>query len=157
DVKSKKSTPISITVPDDGLARRPARVNASGLVESVALSPKGERILFGARGDVFSAPAEKGPVRNLTNSSDAHDKWPRWSPDGSKIAFISDRTGEEELWIVPQDGASKPERITDGGKAFRYQPEWAPDGKRIAFGDKDGRLYVVTLEDKKLAEIAHST
>jgi tricorn protease len=157
DVKSKRTTPISITVPDDGLARRPARVSAGTLVESGALSPKGERVLFGARGDVFSAPVEKGPVRNLTNTSGAHEKWPRWSPDGSKVAFISDQSGEEELWLVAQDGSSKPEQITSGGKAFRYQPEWAPDGKRIAFGDKDGRLFVVTLEDKKLTEIAHST
>ncbi len=156
DVKTRKSTPISITVPDDGLARRPARVSASNLVESVALSPKGERVLFGARGDVFSAPIEKGPVRNLTNTSGAHEKWPRWSPDGSKVAYISDQTGEEELWVVAQDGSSKPEQITTGGKAFRYWPEWAPDGKRIAFSDKDGRLYVVTLEDRKLTEIAHS-
>jgi tricorn protease len=157
DVKSKKSTPISITVPDDGVARRPARVSASGLIESASLSPKGERVVFGARGDIFSTPVEKGPVRNLTNTSGAHDKWPRWSPDGSKIAFISDQSGEEELWVVAQDGSSKPEQITNGGKAFRYAPEWAPDGKRIVFGDKDGRLFVVTMDDKKLSEIAHST
>jgi tricorn protease len=157
DVKSRKSTAISITVPDDGLARRPSRVSAANLVESGALSPKGERVLFGARGDIFTAPVEKGPVRNLTNSSGAHDKWPKWSPDGSKIAYMSDKTGEDELWTVAQDGSSKPEQITTGGKAFRYFPEWSPDGKRIAFGDKDGRLYVVTLDDKKLTEIAHST
>jgi tricorn protease len=157
DLKSRKSAAISITVPDDGLARRPARVSAANLVESATLSPKGERALFGARGDVFTAPIEKGPVRNLTNSSGAHEKWPKWSPDGLKIAYISDQTGEEELWVVAQDGSSKPEQITTGGKAFRYQPEWAPDGKRIAFGDKDGRLYVVTLDDKKVADIAHST
>jgi tricorn protease len=66
---------------------------------------------------------EKGPVRNLTNTSGAHEKWPRWSPDGSKIAYISDQTGEEELWLVAQDGSAKPEQITSGGKAFRYQPE----------------------------------
>ncbi len=157
DVKSRKSAPVSITVPDDGLARRPARVSAGNLIESASLSPKGERVLFGARGDIFSAPVEKGPVRNLTNTSNAHEKWPRWSPDGSKVAYISDRSGEEELWIVAQDGASKPEQITTGGKAFRYFPEWAPDGKRIVFGDKDGRLFVVTVEDRKLTEIAHST
>ncbi|HYG64655.1 MAG TPA: S41 family peptidase, partial [Thermoanaerobaculia bacterium] len=86
---------------------------------------------------------------------------PCWSPDGRKIAFISDRTGEEEVWLVDQDGgsntdkgASQPEQLTRGGKAMRYAPEWAPDGKRIAFGDKDGKLYVLTVADRKLVEVA---
>ena len=69
----------------------------AALIEQFALSPKGERVLFAARGDIFSAPIEKGPVRNLTHSPGAHDKWPAWSPDGSKIAFISDKSGEEEI------------------------------------------------------------
>ena len=77
---------------------RPSRVSAAGLIESVGLSPKGERALFVARGDIFTAPIEKGPTRNLTHSSGAHDKWPSWSPDGSQIAFISDMSGEEELY-----------------------------------------------------------
>src|SRR5205085_7499420 len=47
DVKTRKTTPVSITVPGDAVARRPSRVSAAGLVESVALSPKGERVLFG--------------------------------------------------------------------------------------------------------------
>jgi len=157
DVKTRKSTPLSISVPDDGVARRPTRISAANLIESATLSPKGERVLFAARGDVFTAPVEKGPVRNLTNTPGAHEKWPRWSPDGSKIAYISDSSGEEELWLVAQDGTSKPEQITKGGKAFRYFPEWAPDSKRIAFGDKDGRLSVVTLDDRKVTEIARST
>jgi tricorn protease len=82
DTKSKKVTPLAINVPGDGLNRRPSRVNASNLISSFSLSPKGERALFAARGDVFTAPIEKGAPRNLTNSSGAHDKWPRWSPDG---------------------------------------------------------------------------
>jgi len=63
-------------------------------IEDFGLSPKGERALFVARGDIFTAPIEKGPTRNLTHSSNAHDKWARWSPDGAKIVFVSDRTGE---------------------------------------------------------------
>jgi len=154
DIKSRKVTPISITVPDDGLNRRPSRISVARNVEDVNLSPKGERVLFCARGDIFTAPVEKGPTRNLTHSSGAHDKWPRWSPDGSKIAFISDKSGEEEVWIVAQDGSSQPEQLTQGGKGMRYAPEWAPDGKRIAFSDKDGKIYILTVADKKLVEIA---
>ncbi|MGE5567478.1 MAG: S41 family peptidase [Rhodospirillales bacterium] len=156
DVKSRKSRPISILVPDDGLARRPSRVSAANLIENFGLSPKGERVLFAARGDIFTAPIEKGPTRNLTRTSGAHDKWPSWSPDGSTIAFLSDRSGEEEIWLVAQDGSKPPEQITSGGKAMRYSPEWSPDGKRIAFSDKDGGVYVLTLADRKITEVAPS-
>jgi tricorn protease len=156
EAKSGKTTPISITVPDDGLARRPSRVSAANNIESYELSPKGERALFSARGDIFTAPIEKGPTRNLTHSSGAHDKWPSWSPDGSQIAFISDMTGEEELYIVPQDGSKPPTQLTTGGQAMRYQPDWSADGKRIAFSDKDGKVFVVTVADKKMTEIVKS-
>ena len=156
DAKSGKTTPISITVPDDGLARRPSRVSAANNIESYELSPKGERALFSARGDIFTAPIEKGPTRNLTHSSGAHDKWPTWSPDGSQIAFISDMSGEEELYIVPQDGSKPPTQLTTGGQAMRYQPDWSADGKRIAFSDKDGKVFVVTVADKKMIEIVKS-
>ena len=156
NTQSGKSTSISINVPDDGLARRPSRISAANNIESVGLSPKGERALFSARGDIFSAPIEKGPTRNLTHSSGAHDKWPSWSPDGSRIAFISDLSGEEELYIVPQDGSKPAEQITRGGSAMRYQPDWSPDGKYIAFSDKDGKVWVVTVADRKLVEIVDS-
>jgi tricorn protease len=155
DIKSHKNTPVSITVPSDDPARRPSRVNAGNLIEQFQLSPKGERALFSARGDIFTVPIEKGTPRNLTNSSDAHDKWPAWSPDGAKIAYISDKSGEEEIWVVPQDGSAPAEQLTSGGKAMRYRPEWSPDGKSIAFSDKDGKLYLVTVADHKVKEIAH--
>jgi tricorn protease len=153
DTRNHKNTAVSIMVPNEGLASRPSRVSAAGQIESAALSPKGERALFAARGDVFTLPIEKGPTRNLTHSSGAHDKWPSWSPDGSRIAFMSDMSGEEELYIVPQDGLKPAEQITRGGSAMRYQPEWSPDGKFIAFSDKDGKVYVVTLADRKMVEI----
>jgi tricorn protease len=156
DARTLKSTPISINVPDEGNARRPSRVSAANQIESVGLSPKGERAVFSARGDIFSVPIEKGPTRNLTDSSGAHDKWPSWSPDGSQVAFISDKSGEEELYLVPQDGSKPAEQITQGGAAMRYAPEWAPDGKRIAFSDKDGKVYVLTLADRKLVQVADS-
>jgi tricorn protease len=154
DTQTGQSRKISIEVPTDAVAMRPSQVSAAKQIEDFGLSPKGERVVMVARGDIFTLPIEKGPTRNLTNSSNAHDKWGRWSPDGSKIAFISDMDGEDEVYLVNQDGSGKPEQLTHGFKAMLYAPEWAPDGRHIAFSDKDAKLYVLTLDDKKVAQIA---
>ncbi|MEE2792663.1 MAG: S41 family peptidase [Acidobacteriota bacterium] len=149
-----ESRPIVVMVPNDGVAMRPSRVSAAGQIEDVELSPKGERALFVARGDIFTAPIENGPTRNLTRSSDAHEKWARWSPDGSRIAFVSDRDGEDEIYVMSQDGVGTPEQLTDGGNAMRYAPVWAPDGGRLAFSDKDGRLYVLEVASRTMTLVA---
>jgi tricorn protease len=156
DIATGQSRHISITVPTDALAERPSQVSAANAIESFCLSPKGERALFVARGDVFTAPIEKGPTRNLTDSSKAHEKWAQWSPDGSKIAYISDLDGEDQLYTINQDGSGKQEELTHGLKSMLYQPEWASDGKRIAFTDADSKLYVLNLDDKKVATIAEN-
>ncbi len=156
NIQTGKSSLIPIQVPTDALGMRPSRVSAAGQIEEYGLSPKGERAWFVARGDVFTAPIEKGPTRNLTNSSNAHDKAAAWSPDGSQIAFLSDMDGEDELYLIPQDGSSKPQQLTHGLAAMLYSPVWAPDGKRIAFSDKDGKIYVLTLDDKKFTQIAQN-
>ncbi len=156
DISSSQSRHISITVPTDALAMRPSRVSAASDIESFGLSPKGERALFVARGDVFTAPIEKGPTRNLTDTSNAHEKWATWSPDGSKILYISDLDGEEHLYTINQDGSGKQEELTHGLKSTLYQPIWAPDGKRIAFTDSESKLYVLSLDDKKVSTIAEN-
>jgi tricorn protease len=156
DIATSQSTHISIQVPTDAVAMRPSHDSAAGQIESTGLSPKGERALFVARGDVFTTPIEKGPTRNLTNSSNAHDKFAAWSPDGAKIAFISDLDGEDEVYLINQDGSGKPEEVTHGFHAMLYEPAWAPDGKRIAFTDKDGKLFILTLDDKKVTQIAQN-
>ena len=74
DTKSGKTQALDITVPDDGIYRRPRRASAEKLIEGAALSPKGERAVFVARGDVFSAPVEKGYTKNLTGTSNAHER-----------------------------------------------------------------------------------
>jgi tricorn protease len=154
DVDSKKATKLSIDVPDDGVYKRKRQVNAGSNITAFGLSPRGERAVFAARGDIFTAPIEKGAARNLTHSSDANDRFPAWSPDGKQIAYLSDKSGEEEIWLVKQDGSAAPEQLTSGGNAQRYGPTWSPDGKKIAFSDKDGKLYAVTLASREIKFIA---
>ncbi|WP_306591512.1 S41 family peptidase [Geothrix sp. 21YS21S-4] len=143
---------IAIAVPTDGGASRPARINVERNIEEFALSPKGERALFVARGDLFTVPVEKGPVRNLTDSSGAHDRQARWSPDGKRIAFISDMSGEDQVYLLDQDGKGKPEALTSGLAVQLNAPAWSPDGKHLAFTDKDGVVYVLGVADRKLVK-----
>ena len=110
DTASGSVTPVAIRVPTDALPTRPARIQVSDNIESFGLSPKGERALFVARGDIFTAPIEKGSARNVTKTSGAHDKWASWSPDGSQIAFLSDLSGDDELYVVAQDAWGCPGR-----------------------------------------------
>ena len=153
DVGSKKATKLTITVPDDGINKRRRMVNAAQYIQNYDLSPKGERALFSARGDIFTVPIEHGGVRNLTKSSDANDRFPSWSPDGRWISYISDKTGEEEIWVISQDGSTPAQQLTSGGKAQRYGTLWSPDSKKIAFSDKDGKVFVVTVASKQLQTI----
>ena len=148
---------LDISVPDDGLASRPRHQSVARYVEDFALSPNGARALFTARGDIFTVPAEHGPTRNLTHSSSAHDKGARWSPDGRKIAFISDRSGEEELYLVDQDGHGEPERLTTNGDMMRYPPAWSPDSKFLAFADKAGRLWALEVANRRLTQVARDS
>ncbi len=154
DTKAATSKKLSIRVPDDGLSSRPSRVSAAENIEDAALSPKGERALFVARGDVFTAPIEKGPTRNLTNSSKAHEREAHWSPDGARIAYISDVTGEEEIWAIAQDGSGAAEQLTSGSSERKDDLDWSPDGARIAFSTKSGRLFVLDVVSKSVTEVA---
>jgi tricorn protease len=156
DTRKRSNRKLDIVVPDDGVSRRPSRVLASSHVEGAGLSPKGERALFTARGDVFTAPIEHGPTRNLTHSSGTHDRGAEWSPDGATIAYISDATGEDEIWTIAQDGSGEPKQVTSGGDRMLLGLRWSPDGKRIAFNDKSNRLRVVTLETRAIAEVARN-
>src|SRR5260221_856863 len=154
DTKARTDKKIPILVPNDGVAMRPARVSAADRIEGIGISPKGERALVVARGDVFTAPIEKGPTRNLTHSSDAHDRGAVWSPDGAKIAFVSDRSGEEEIWLIAQDGSAAPEALTKDGHSRRLGLAWSPDGKRIAFSDQTGRVFSLTVDTHEVVEVA---
>jgi tricorn protease len=154
DVNTGADRAIAVTVPDDGLWKRPRRVSVADKISDYDISPKGERAVLTARGEVFSVPIEKGPTRNLTRSSGVNERAATWSPDGKHIAYISDASGEEEIWIVDQAGKSEARQVSNGHAAQLRNPLWSPDSKRIAFSDKDGKLFVVAVADGAQVEVA---
>ena len=156
DRKRGANRKLDIVVPDDGVSSRPAHTAVGDQIEEFGLSPKGERALFVAHGDVFTAPIEHGATRNLTNTSKAHERAAEWSPDGAWIAYVSDVTGEEEVWIVPQDGSAPAEQLTQGGDRRIDGLRFSPDSKRISIHDKSGRLRVLDRETKAITEVARN-
>lgn len=154
DTRTRSEQPIAIRVPDEGLLVRPRSVAAQGHVESIALGPGGRRAVFCARGDVLTVPREHGDVRNLTRTPGAHDKHAAFSPDGSTVAFVSDRSGEEQLWLVDHKGEQAPRQLTQGLQRFLYAPKWSPDGRWLLFGDAEGVLRLADATTGDLVVVA---
>jgi tricorn protease len=149
DLKTEKSQKLTIYLPGDRDLARKHWENVGKLITDFDISPEGKRAVFTARGDIFTVPAEKGSIRNLTQTPGVREKYAAWSPDGKWIAYLSDRTGEDELYLTPQDGMGKEVRITTDGKMFRLPPVWAPDSKKLLFADKSLRLFYVDIESKQ--------
>ena len=154
DANSGTSRRLAVHVPDDEVRRMARRINVKGQLEDFHVSPDGSRAVVTARGDVFSVPVEHGVTRNLTQRGDAHDRQAAWSPDGKWVAFISDRSGEEQLYVVDQMGGAA-RQLGKVDAARLYQPVWAPDSSAIAFYDHTGVNHVVNL-DGDMSEVSTS-
>src|SRR5205807_5606043 len=145
DLKSGQASIVPIDVKEDFAIGRSALVDASKHIESVNLAPDGERTIVVARGDLFSVPAKNGTPRNLTKSSNAHERGAVWSPDGKYIAYNSDVTDENELYVRSQDGKDDAQQITKGADTYNYKAIWSPDSKKLLWSDRLQRLRYVDL------------
>lgn len=137
---------LVITVNGDFPWAMPHWKNVNKNIASASLSPTGVRALFEARGEVFTVPAKKGSVRNLSHSPGAADRSPSWSPDGKKIAWFSDKSGEYRLMIEDQNGLKPPKEIKLAQPTFFYDLSWSPDSKNLAFTDEGRRLLVLNVD-----------
>ena len=158
DLKSGKSTPVSITVTGDLPEVRPHFVKAASKIHSADLSPTGTRAVFEARGEILTVPAEKGDIRNLTETPGVNERSPAWAPDGKYIAYFSDESGEYALHVRSQSGTGETRKIGLGTPgSFFYSPTWSPDSKKIAYTDKRLNLWYVDLQDGKPVHVFKDT
>ena len=153
DLKTGQSAPVPIDIKEDLASGRSALVDASKHLESVNLAPDGERTIVVARGDLFSVPAKNGTPRDLTKTSNAHERDAVWSPDGKWIAYNSDVTGENELYVRSQDGKGDAVQITNGADTYYYAHKWSPDSKKLAWSDRLQRLRYVDVSTKAVTQV----
>ncbi|HKU74314.1 MAG TPA: PDZ domain-containing protein [Pyrinomonadaceae bacterium] len=145
DPKSGKSRIVNINATGDFPWMMPNWEDVSNRLTSMALSPTGKRVVVEARGEIFTIPADKGDVRNLTHSSASAERDPAWSPDGKFVSYFSDKSGEYKLVIEAQDGLTPPREIALAKPTHYYTPSWSPDSKKLLFTDTNLKVWVLDL------------
>jgi tricorn protease len=156
DIKTQTTSKVPIQIVDDFNTSRNEFKDATRFLGSVNPSSDGNRIVVTGRGDIFSVPVKEGITRNLTASSNAHDREGSWSPDGKWIAYLSDISGEYEIYITRQDGSEPPVQLTNGADTYKFTIHWSPDSKKIIWNDKMLRLQYVDIETKKVTLVEQS-
>ncbi len=144
---------LVISIANDRPAALPRFVKVAAQMDSFDLAPNAERALFAARGELFTMPAKHGEVRNLSNTPNAREISASLSPDGQSVAYLSDASGEYELYVRASDGSGEPRKLTSDGDIWRFAPVWSPDGTRLAYADKKLRLRYVEIANGRTVEV----
>ncbi len=145
DPKSDKEHIVRISATGDFPWMMPRWTDVTGRMTNIAISPTGKRVVVEARGEIFTIPAEKGDIRNLSQSSGSAERDPAWSPDGKYVSYFSDKSGEYRLVIEAQDGLTPPREIVLPNPGHYYTPSWSPDSKKIVYTDTGLHVWVLDV------------
>lgn len=160
ELVGEKLSRVRVEVPDDGQLTRPRIVQVGDLVKDASefefadytLSPSGDASAFSARGDIFRVAAD-GNATNLTGPSGGSEEHPSWSPDGSKIAYVTDAGGERQVAIRSSNGG--PETVlTRFARGYPFQPRWSPDCRLLLVPDASRNLWLVDIAKEEIRLVA---
>ena len=146
DVASGKSNEIKLDIASDEKDNEVEVETVSNEVDAFDISPSGRRAVISARGQILTIATERGDITRVAPDEMAsRNQLPKWSPDGKYIAFISDRSGRDEIWITDPEGAA-PKKITDLDNE-KGALVWTPDSKALLYTAADKKLYSYTVAD----------
>lgn len=152
DAATKKPEKVRISLTSDNVYARTAIKDGAKYLNAASISPEGERVVVTARGEVFNLPVEKGVTKNITRSPGAHERDAQWSPDGKWIAYISDATGETELYLQEATGG-EPVQLTKNNDTYIRMFEWSPDAKKIVYTDRKNRINLLDVASKQVTTV----
>lgn len=156
DLATEQVSKLDIYITNDFSSIRPSLESVSKNIASADVSPNAKRAVFSARGEIYTVPASKGNIENLTKEPGVHNRNAVWSPDGKWIAYISDKSGTDEIYLMKPDGSDKMQ-LTSNGKFYRYSVEWSPDSKKLLSYDNTRNLYFIDIATKKQTNVAKSS
>ncbi len=156
DLKTEKTRKVTVSLRSDNVLTRATVKKVGDRVRGGDLAPDANRVAFGARGDIFTVPAEKGNIRNLTATPGIRELTPDWSPNGMYVAYLSDQTGEFEVWVQSADGKGEARQVTKNSKTYKMGLDWSPDNKHLVVNDAAMNLWLVNAESGKMKKIDQS-
>lgn len=145
DPKAGKANVVPITVSGDFPWMMPHWEDVTARMTNLGISPTGKRVVVESRGEIFTVPADKGDVRNLTHTSGAAEREPAWSPDGKFVSYFSDASGEYQLVVESQDGVTPPRTIALQKPTRYYSPSWSPDSRKLLYSDTNLNVWVLDI------------
>jgi tricorn protease len=154
DVASKKATAVPLTIAAETQDNATEVRTFASEADDYDLAPSSQRIAFSIHGEVFTAPTDEGELTQITDGP-ARDREVQYAPDGSRVAYVSDKSGREEIYLAATDGAGQPQQITDLD-ALKLAFSWSPDSKSIAFVSSDYTLRRFDLDSRRTTELASS-
>ena len=148
-----KTTEIRINIASDDKENNVELLKINSEADSFDLSPSTKRAVISAHGEIFTIATDRGDIRRVT-ASFSRQTGPTWSPDGKWIAYVSDESGRDELWL--NDAEGKNARKLTEGDTQKLSIVWAPDSKAVLYTATDFKLHRVTLETGKDEVLAAS-
>jgi len=149
DVNSKRATPIALNIEAETEENLSEFQSFNSEANDYDLAPSSRRIAFSIHGEIFTAPVEEGDLKQVTEGP-ARDRNVSYSPDGKWLSYISDKSGREELYVVPVDGSAPAQPVTDID-ALKLGYNWSPDSKELAFTASDNNLRKLTVATKQVS------
>lgn len=147
DIAAGQTRKIDVTMPSERLLSRDRFISPDDYTNDYGLSPDGNRIVLGARGELFTASTERrGVVLQATDSPGERERAPFYSKDGKEIFAWTDREGEQTLWAFPADSKGKPRKVGPGPSTYNFGIEMSPDGEWGVCGNKDRTLALINLK-----------
>lgn len=156
DFITERVVKVAIRILEDYSVRREALVPVAKYIETASIGPDGKRAVFSARGNIFTVPAKNGVTRNITNTNGVHNRDAVWSPNGKWIAYISDESGEDEIYYRDGQGNGKAIQVTTQKGSYKYSLVWSPDSKKIMWADREQNIKYVDIETKEVTLVRHS-
>ena len=156
DLKTGNDQTIKVSVTPDTSELAPRTASAMRSLERILPSPSGDRLVFGARGEVLVFDPANGSYKNLTNTPGIAERYPTISPDSKSVAYVSDESGEYALHVRSLENDSVKKIQIEPKPSFYWNLVWSPDSQKLAFPDRRLNLWLVDVATETAAKVDSS-